>query len=132
MRKRTVMGIWFTLVCVLLLSLPVESANASQPAEPVDWDLLSNGLLEVQYDENGDGVPDYVTVHQVTWSGWTTQPLSEIEAQAAAERQWVFIVEYDKDRYVYLANEHSVFAADDVRQAAPWATLPSPCLLCAR
>lgn len=104
MRKRIGICLRLALVCVVLLGQPVDSTNASQREDPVDWDLLSNGLIEVQYDETGDGVPDHAAVHQVIWSGWTTQPLSEIEAQAAADGQWMFIVEYDQDRFVYLTN----------------------------
>lgn len=58
--------------------------HAGQPDtlnEPVDWDLLPNGMLVVQYDSTGDGVPDHVTLHQITWSGWTAQTLPEIKAQ---------------------------------------------------
>lgn len=80
------------------------------PAEPVDWDVLPNGLIGVQHDRTGDGVPDHITLHQVTWSGWTTQPMAEIEAQARQDDQWVFIVDYDQDQSVYMTGGEPPFA----------------------
>jgi hypothetical protein len=128
-------GKWVALVCFVSLVCFVGLANAGQPdkpAEPVDWDVLPNGLLEVQYDRTGDGVPDHVDLHQITWSGWTAQPLREIEAQARLDRQWVFIVEYDGDRYVYLAREDPLFVTHDPQQDSRWTALPEPCHMCAR
>jgi hypothetical protein len=77
-------------------------------------------LIEVQHDRSGDGIPDRVTLHQVTWSGWTAQLLEEIEAQARTNGQWIFIVEYGHDRFVYLANAVPLFRADDPAQRGGW------------
>jgi hypothetical protein len=44
------------------------------------------------------------------------QPVDEIEAQAQADRQRVFIVEYDQDRYVYLASAEPMFMSDEPQQ----------------
>jgi hypothetical protein len=100
------MGKWVSRVCFFCLVCSVGLATAAQPdnpGEPIGWEVLPNGLIEVHYDRTGDGVPDVVTLHQVTWSGWTAQAIPEIEAQAAADGLWIFIVEYDQDRYVYMA-----------------------------
>ncbi|MCP9443366.1 MAG: hypothetical protein NNA20_12355 [Nitrospira sp.] len=99
--------VWVCLVCVVSgiclggIVHAVQPDNREQPekpGEPVDWDLLPNGLLVVQYDSTGDGVPDSVALHQVTWSGWTAQPILEIEAQARQDDQWAFIVDDEQDR----------------------------------
>jgi hypothetical protein len=135
LKRWTIRGKWVALVCFISLVCPVGMASADQPdnpAEPIDWDVLPNGLIGVQYDRAGDGVPDHVDLHQITWSGWTDQPLREIEAQARLDRQWVFIVEYDGDRYVYLASEDALFVADDPQQDSRWTALPGPCHMCTR
>lgn len=74
----------------------------------------------VQYDATGDGVPDHVTLHQITWSGWTAQPMAEIKAQARQDDQWVFIVDYDRDRFVYVAARAPLFAGDDPLVQVPF------------
>ena len=110
--------VWVFVVCL------VGVAHAGQPDtlnEPVDWDLLPNGLLVVQYDSTGDGVPDRGALHQVVWSGWTAQPMAEIEAQAKLDGQWVFIVDYEQDRYVYLAQATPLLEGDRSR-FPPWGT----------
>jgi hypothetical protein len=98
------------VVCLVGVAHAVQPDKREQPdrsnrpydlGEPVDWDMLPNGLLIIQYDQTGDGMPDRFTLHQITWSGWTGQSVEEIEAQAKLDRQWAFIVEYDRDRYVY-------------------------------
>ena len=74
----TNIGTWAALLCCAGLVCCVGMAYADRPdnpAEPVDWDLLPNGLLVVQYDRTGDGVADSVALHQIAWSGWTAQPL---------------------------------------------------------
>jgi hypothetical protein len=105
-------------ICVICF---VGSAIASQPDQPttsygpeeiVDWDVLPNGLIVVQHDRTGDGIPDQFTLHQIIWSGWNTQTVQEIEAQAQVDRQWAFIVEYDQDRHVYLTGEDPLLAGD--------------------
>jgi LmbE family N-acetylglucosaminyl deacetylase len=98
--------------------------KAEEPAEPVDWDVLPNGLIMVQYDQTGDGVPDHIALHQITWSGWTAQSVPEIEIQAGSDGQWVFIVEYDQDRYVYLTKPVPLFFGDDPRQDGRWIAVP--------
>lgn len=125
------------LVCVVCLGGIVHAGQPDTPTQPdkpnrpltlgdpLDCDLLPNGLLVVQYDSTGDGVPDFVTLHQVTWSGWTAQPIAEIEAQAQADRQGAFIVEYDQDRYIYLTREEPLSLEDDLRRTSrePWLRL---------
>lgn len=104
-----------SLVCYICLLCAAGLADADQPeqpGEPVDWDVLPNGLIEVRYDRSGDGIPDHVTLHQITWSGWTAQPLPEIEAQARQDNRWVFIVDYDQDQYVYMTGGEPLFAGE--------------------
>ncbi len=125
MKSWTTRGTWAALLCCVGLVCCVGMAYADRPdnpAEQVDWDLLPNGLLVVQYDRTGDGVPDHVTLHQVTWSGWTAQPISEIEAQARQDDQWVFIVDYDRDRFVYFAARTPLFASNDPLAQVPFLT----------
>jgi hypothetical protein len=88
-------------------------------------DVLPNGLVEVRYDRNGDGLPDCVTLHQVTVSGWTVQTISEIEAQATADGQWAFVVEYDRDRYVYQTRAESLVVGYGTQQNGRCAALPA-------
>jgi len=102
-----------------------DAGQRDNPAEPVDWDVLPNGLIEVQYDRTGDGVPDYVDLHQIAWSGWTAQPLREIEAQAHADGQWGFIVQYDQDLYVYLTRAEPLFVGNDTQQDGGWVAVPT-------
>jgi hypothetical protein len=126
------------LVCLVSLVCLGGRVHAEQPDKPdnpdelIDWDVLPNGLIKVQYDRSGDGVPDHFTLHQVTWSGWTAQEIREIEAQARVDGQWVFVVEYDEDRYVYLTEPVPLFVADDAEQDGLWTTLPATCHTCAR
>ena len=90
MKSWTTKGTWAALLCCVGLVCCVGMAYADRPdnpAEPVDWDVLPNGLIGVQHDRTGDGVPDHITLHQVTWSGWTAQPMAEIEAKARQDDQ---------------------------------------------
>lgn len=114
-----------SLVCCICLLCAVGLAEADQPekpGEPVDWDVLPNRLIVVQYDTTGDGLPDLVALHQITWSGWTAQPIEEIEAQARQDDQWMFIVEYDADRYIYLA-QPAALLVEDTSRFPPWETI---------
>lgn len=123
-RNRFDSSTWLFLFCFVVLNLSVAPVGADQSDEPVGWEVLSNGLIEVQYDRSGDGVPDHVALHQITWSGWTTQPVEEIEAQARTDEQWLFIVEYDQDRFVYQTNATPLFWADDPAQRGGWTAVP--------
>ena len=134
-RKSIGVAAFVSLVCCLCLLCAIGLAEADQPeksGEPVDWDLLPNGLLVVQYDRTGDGVPDSVALHQVVWSGWTAQPMAEIEAQAALDGEKIFIVEYDQDRYVYLAKATPLFFSDEPHQNGRWTARPASadCAIC--
>lgn len=119
------------VVCVTCLVCLVGVVHAGQPDkleqpdtlnEPVDWDVLPKGLIEVRYDRSGEGIPDHVTLHQLAWSGWTAQPILEIEAQAQQDDQWVFIVDYDRDRFVYFAARTPLFAGNDPLAQVPFLT----------
>lgn len=101
---------------------PDKPIELSRLAEPLDWDLLPKGLLALQYDRTGDGVADHVTLHKITWSGWTAQPILEIEAHAQQDDQWVFIVDYDRDRFVYFAARTPLFAGNDPLAQVPFLT----------
>ncbi|MBI4001575.1 MAG: hypothetical protein HY348_07310 [Nitrospira defluvii] len=60
-----------SLICCICLLSAVGLAEADQPeppGDPVDWEVLPNGWIEIHYDRTGDGVPDRFTLHQVTWS----------------------------------------------------------------
>ena len=117
------LGFVVCLVClvgVVHAGQPDTLEQSDQLIEPVDWDVLPNGLIEVRYDRSGDGIPDHVTLHQITWSGCTAQPIREIEAQAQLDGQWIFIVKYDQDRFIYLASEDPLLLADDPRQDGRW------------
>lgn len=65
-------------LCFVCAGCFVGSAVASQSDQPTtlygpeeleDWDVLPNGLIVVQHDRTGDGIPDEFTLHQVIWSG---------------------------------------------------------------
>lgn len=124
LRRRLDSSVWLFLACFVFLGWSAGPASADQSDEPVGWDVLPSGLIEVQYDGSRDGVPDHVTLHQITWSGWTARPIEEIEAQARTDEQWIFIVEYDQDRFVYLAKAVPLFWADDPAQRGGWTALP--------
>jgi hypothetical protein len=119
------------VVCLVGVAHAVQPDTLAQPEnlhEPVDWDVLPNGLLMIRYDRTGDGIPDHVALHQVTWSGWTAQTIPDIEAQAATDRQRVFIVEYDQDRYVYLTGAEPLLVGDDAQQDGRWTAQPAAAL----
>ena len=67
MKSWTNRGTWAALLCCVGMAYADRPDN---PAEPVDWDVLPNGLIGVQYDRTGDGAPDHVALHQITWPGW--------------------------------------------------------------
>lgn len=124
LRRRRDSSGWLFLACFILVGWSAGTAGADPSDEPVGWEVLPSGLIEVQYDRSGDGVPDHVTLHQIVWSGWTTRPVEEIEAQARTDEQWLFVVEYDQDRFVYLTNTTPLFWADDPAQRGVWTALP--------
>lgn len=104
-----------SLVCCICLLSAIGLAEAGPPEPPGDlgdWEVLPNGWIEIHYDRTGDGTPDHVALHQVTSSGWTAQEIGEIEVQARQDDQWVFIVEYDTDRYIYLAQPTPLLVGD--------------------
>lgn len=127
LKRCTDIGKWVSRVWFCWLVCSIGLATAAQPdnpGEPIGWEVLPNGLIQVQYDGSGDGIPDHVTLHQVAWSGWTALPVEEIEAQARTDGQWIFIVEYDQDRFVYLTKATPLFWADDPAQRGDWTVLP--------
>lgn len=106
-------------------------ANATQPdtlGDPVDWDVLPNGWIEIHFGRTDGGVPGSVAWHQVVWSRWTTQSLQELEDQARADGQWVFIVEYDQDRYMYVTRAEPLLVGDDAQQDGRWTAQPAAAL----
>ena len=132
------------LVFLAVFGTAVHAEPSGISDEPVGWEVLPSGLIVVQYDRTGDGTPDFFTLHQITWSGWTAMPLTDIMAQARAEGLWAFIVDYDHDRYVYLTRATPLFFADDPKQDGRWtaelaeshdetsAVVMSPCPVCMR
>lgn len=128
LRRWTGRGKGVSLVCFICLVCTVGLATAGQPDKPdelVGWDVLPNGMIVVQYDQSGDGLPDAVALHQITWSGWTTLSMDELLAQAAGVREWIFVVDYDLDRYVYLARAAPLFVGSDPAQRGNWTAVPA-------
>lgn len=116
---------WMHLCVMILIGFGgqaqiVHSVQAGTPDHAMAWDPLPNGLMSIAYDRTGDGIPDHFTLHPITWSGWSAQGIEEIERQACMDEQWVFIVEYAHDRYVYLALPTPVLVGDDPRQTGRW------------
>lgn len=113
-----------SLLCLAGFSGFVHPAWAQQFDHLIDWDVLPNGLMILEFDQGNDGVPDYFTRHPVTWSGWTTQSPDELEAQACADGLWVFIVEYDQDRYAYFSQPMPVLEGEVSPHTGEWSTHP--------
>ena len=114
-------------VCLVFLVVfvgLVHTAHSEMPGEPVEWNVLPNGLIVVEYDRTGDGMPDYFTLHQITWSGWTGMSLDDITTQAQADGHWVFVAQEDHIRYVYLTNAVPLFFADNPQQDGRWTAVP--------
>ena len=121
--KKIIVTIMISLACILTFNSPMISAfpgGSQLMDQPREWDVLPNGLIILQYDRSGDGIPDYYTLHPVTWSGWTSQTGKELKEQACASQHWVFIVEYGHDRYAYFAQKMPVLFGDDPRQRGEW------------
>lgn len=98
----------------------IDTVQAGDPVHAMTWDPLPNGLMSIAYDRTEDGIPDYFTLHTITWSGWSAQEIEEIERQARMDEQWVFMVEYDQDRYVYFVQPTPVLVGDDLKQTGKW------------
>lgn len=123
--KGTALGaclVGFVFFVVFGAAVHAEPSGISD--EPVGWEVLPSGLIAVQYDRTGDGTPDYFTLHQIMWSGWTAMPLTDIMVQARTEGLWAFSVDYDHDRYVYLTRATPLFFADDPQQDGRWTAVP--------
>ncbi|MDT3777661.1 hypothetical protein PJI16_08845 [Nitrospira sp. MA-1] len=120
------MGKRWLQVCVSILiylggqAQIVHSVQSGTPDHPIAWEPLPNGLISMAYDGTGDGIPDHFTLHPITWSGWSAQAIKEIEHQACMDDQWVFMVEYAQDRYVYFAQQTPVLVGDDPKQTGRW------------
>ena len=123
--KRTALGACLVgLVFLAVFGAAVHAKPSEISDEPVGWDVLPNGLIVVEYDRTGDGTPDYFTLHQITWSGWTGMSLDDITTQAQADGHWVFIAQEDHIRYVYLARAVPLFFADNPQQDGRWTAVP--------
>jgi hypothetical protein len=108
------------VICLGWQAHIIDHAQAGTPEHAMDWNPLPNGLMSIAYDRTGDGIADYFTLHPITWSGWSAQNIEEIERQACMDEQWVFLVEYDHNRYVYLALPTPILIGDDPRQTGMW------------
>ena len=125
MKSWTTRGTWAALLCCVGLVCCVGMAYADRPdnsVEPVDWDVSPKGLLVVQYDSTGDGAPVTSPCTRSPGPTGTAQPISEIEAQARQDDQWVFIPDYDRDRFVYFAVRAPLFAGNDPLAQVPFLT----------
>lgn len=115
-------------VCIIILigfgyqGKIIDNVEARTPVHAMAWDPLPNGLMSIGYHRTGDGIPDHFTLHPITWSGWSAQGIEEIELQACMDKQWVFMVEYAQDRYVYFAQQTPVLVGDDHKQTGRWMT----------
>ena len=112
------------LLCLGSLSGFVHTVQAERWDRLVNWDVLPNGLMILEYDRGDDRVTDRFTLHPITWSGWTTQSPDELEAQACADGQWVFNVEYDHDRYAYFSQPIPVLEGEDRPGTGEWTAQP--------
>ncbi len=112
------------LVFLAVFGAAVHAEPSGIPDEPVGWEVLPNGLIVVQYDRTSDGMPDYFTLHQITWSGWTGMSLEDITTQAQADGHWIFVAQEDHIRYVYLTSAVPLFFGDDPQQDGRWTAMP--------
>lgn len=116
---------WMNLCVSLVICLGwqahiVNSVQAGTPDNAIDWNPLPNGLMSMAYDRTGDGIADYFALHPITWSGWSTRNIEEIEHQACLDDQWVFVVEYAHDRFIYLTLPDPILIGHDPRQTGMW------------
>ncbi len=117
-------------VCVFCVGSLVASNLSVHAVQPEnikvvgDWEILPNGLIMVQSDSNGDDSMDSLVLYQVLWSGWTSQSVEEVEDQAYRDSQWVFIVEYDHDRFVYFAQPSPLCVEWQPSRKGQWSIQP--------
>lgn len=117
-------------VCVFCVGSLVASDLSVHAVQPEhnkmvsDWEVLPNGLILVQSDSTGDERMDSLALYQVLWSGWTSHSAEEVEDQASRDGQWVFIVEYDHDRFVYFAQLSPLCVEWQPSQGGQWSIQP--------
>jgi len=116
-----------SVICVVSLVFVALRVHAGQPENMKmidEWDVLPNGLIMAQSDSNDDGAVDSFTLYQVAWSGWTSQSVEEVDDQVRRDHQWVFIVEYDHDRFVYFAQRSLLCVEWQPSRKGQWSIQP--------
>ncbi|NIS83764.1 MAG: hypothetical protein GWN88_00915 [Nitrospinaceae bacterium] len=116
----------FAFIFVLLLIAFTKEGLASPPlplTEPelktsCGWNLKSNGLLYINYDLNGNGKPDYYTVHFVLKAYLSSEPVKNIRDYYPGAP--VFYVNYGPANQVYVISRKALFYVFDVDEDGIW------------
>ncbi len=113
----------FVLV-VLLAALPGLVWGVPLPVQEPDlanamgWDLAPSGLLVVDFDRDGNGRADYLTLRFVV----RAYPSAESVATIAGiwPDNLVFFVDYEWDCYFYIAAPQPLFYVFDTDEDGHW------------
>ncbi len=113
---------WFS-VCSLVLIHATASAelrlrptcvDEPQLATQLEWQISSNGLLEIRYDLNGDGIADFSTMRVVAFHYQSENSAARVHRENP--ERLVFFVNYGADSHYYLAVGMPMFYLFDVNQ----------------
>ena len=112
-----------SLLWIVILAGPATVFAQPLPDEPplstrIGWEVHANGLLHVEYDLNGNGKPDYITVRSLRQSYHSFLSLA-VEARMYRGHP-IFAVPYTAGQYVYIAQPLPLFYAWDPDEDGDW------------
>jgi hypothetical protein len=82
------------------------------------WSILPNGMLVVEYDQDGNGKPDFFAVRIVTSNYFSNESLDHVKSNY--RESLVFNVAYEKDSYYYITVRKPLFYAIDSNEDGMW------------
>ena len=121
MMKRA--ALMFAVIMIYLFSatpshslpyLVIEPALETQTV----WNMLPNGMLFVGYDRDNTGKPDFFTLRVVERSYFSKDPARWVAGNCPDNI--VFFVDYDTERFFYIAAKLPLFYAIDVNEDGSW------------
>jgi len=119
--KRFFAGLMF--VVVFFSNTPAVAGMPYLAAEPdlrgqLDWNLMPNGLLCVDYDRNGNGKADFHTLRIVVRAFYSPETIRTVAKNNP--RNLVFFVGTAKVKFYYVAVAGPLLYAIDINEDGHW------------
>jgi len=113
----------FMFIMIFFCSAPAVSGMPYLAAEPalsgqLDWNLMPNGMLCVDYDRDGNGKADFHTLRMVLQAFYSSDSISTVAKNNPQDL--IFFVGQAKVKFYYVTVALPFFYAIDVNEDGRW------------